>query len=114
TVVALALAVAGVAALPAPAAAAHAVPWRFTSVAVNSQISGYNGAEPLKGWVLQCPAGYTAVSGGIVGGDDTHGIRRLLEYPNPADGTYHILAYNTAASGTTIKLAATCVWLDDV
>lgn len=113
-VVALTLATAGVVAIPERAAAVHAVPWRFTSITVNDSISGYSGAEPLKGWVLQCPAGYTAVSGGIVGGDATGGVSRLLEYPNPADGTYHILAYNGAISGTTIVLAATCVWLDDV
>jgi hypothetical protein len=113
-VVALALASAGLVAIPAPAAAVHAVPWRFTSVTLNSSISGWNGADPIKGWTLQCPAGYTAVSGGIVGGDATAGVWKLLEYPNPADGTYHIVARNGATSGTTITLAATCVWLDDV
>src|SRR5262245_52429942 len=108
------LATAGLAASPAPAVAVHTVPWRFTTVTVNSSISGWNGAEPIKGWVLQCPAGYTAVSGGIVGGDATDGVWRLLEYPDPNDGTFHIMARNGAASGTTIILAATCVWLDDV
>jgi hypothetical protein len=113
-VVALALATAGLVAIAAPAAAVHAAPWRFTSVTVESSISGYHGAEPSKGWVLQCPAGYTAVSGGVVGGDAITGLFRLLEYPNPADGTYHIWVKNGASSGTTITLAATCVWLDDV
>jgi hypothetical protein len=113
-VTALILASAGLVTTPRPAAAVHAVPWRFTSVTLNSSISGVFGAEPTRGWVLQCPAGYTAVAGGIVGGDATRGIRRLLEYPTPWDGTYHILAHNEAISGTTVKLAATCVWLDDV
>jgi hypothetical protein len=112
--VAFALGAAGVVVSPAPVEAVRAVPWRFTTVTLDSSISGWNGAEPLKGWVLQCPAGYTAVSGGIVGGDATSQVSRLLEYPNPADGTYHLVAYNGATSGTTIKLAATCVWLDDV
>jgi Bacterial Ig-like domain len=114
SVVALAIATAGLVAIAEPAGAVHAAPWRFTTVTEDSQISGNSGAEPLKGWVLQCPAGYTAVSGGIVGGDETVGVRRLLEYPNPADGTYHILAYNYGGNGTTIRLAANCVWLDDV
>jgi hypothetical protein len=114
-VLALVLATASIVATAPPvAAAAHAVPWRFTQVTLDSSISGYSGAEPLKGWVLQCPAGYTAVSGGIAGGDATSQIWRMLEYPNPADGTYHILARNVAGSGTTVKLVANCVWLDDV
>jgi hypothetical protein len=113
-VVALALATAGIVALPAPAAAVHAVPWRFTTVTVYSSISGYNGAEPIKGWTLQCPAGYTAASGGIAAGDETPFIYRLLEYPNPADGTYHIILRNANTNGTAITLTATCVWLDDV
>jgi hypothetical protein len=113
-ITALVLAAAGLGVNPRPAAAVHAVPWRFTSVTVNSSISGYAGAEPLKGWVLQCPAGYTPVSGGIVGGDETDQITKLLEYPNPAAGTYHIMARNNATNGTTITLAANCVWLDDV
>lgn len=111
---AIALGAAGLVTAPSPAAAVHAVPWRFTSVTVDSSISGYAGAEPIKGWVLQCPAGYTAVSGGIVGGDETTQVWRLLEYPNPADGTFHILARNTHTSGTTVTLTANCVWLDDV
>lgn len=100
--------------VPSPAVAARNVPWRFANVTLNSSISGAYGAEPIKGWTLQCPAGYTAVSGGIVGGDDTSWVRKLLEYPNPADGTFHVSARNYGIDGTTIKLAATCVWLDDI
>jgi hypothetical protein len=111
----VALAGAGLVANEAPAAAAaHAAPWRFTQVTEASSISGYAGAEPIKGWVLRCPAGYTAVSGGVTGGDEIDGVVRLLEYPNPADGTYHILLRNGATNGTTITLTANCVWLDDV
>jgi hypothetical protein len=104
-----------VAAPPAPAgAAAHAAPWRFTSVSLVSSIGGYGTADGLKGWVLQCPAGYTAVSGGIVDGQSIATVHRLLEYPNPADGTYHVLAKNQSSVATSIKLTASCVWLDDV
>lgn len=114
TFLAFAIATVGLIATPDRAAAVRAVPWRFTSVVLNSSISGYNGAEPIKGWVLQCPAGYTAVSGGLAGGDETIYLFRLLEYPNPADGTYHIVLRNEGGNGTTVTLTATCVWLDDV
>jgi hypothetical protein len=107
---ALSLATAGLIGSPRPAAAVHAVPWRFTTVVENSTISGTS----TKGWVLPCPAGYTPVSGGVVAGDEVWGFWRILEWADQYDGAYHIMVYNDNFNGTTVTLAATCVWLDDV
>jgi hypothetical protein len=103
--------------VPGRASAAHAVPWRFTSVVDSSQVDAFSN----KGWVLQCPAGYTAVSGGMNSVTHPSGpnfaalyVHRLLEYPNPADGTYHILVRNDDYLNVTVSVKANCVWLDDV
>lgn len=96
-----------------PVLAVRAAPWRFTTVSVSDTVGNYGSADKIKGWVLQCPAGYTAVSGGVVGGSDLRYIKRLLEYPDAADGTYHVLVRNYGYD-TTIQIAANCVWLDDV
>ena len=95
-VIALMMATPAVVLMPGRVAAAHAVPWRFTSVVGGGPVDAFS----VQGWVLQCPAGYTAVSGGINPWSmspacSLSAIRApVLEYPNPADGTYHILARN--------------------
>ena len=110
SVVALAIATAGLAVSAAPAAAVHAAPWRFTSV--EGDLATLEGSA-YGGYVLQCPAGYTAVSGGVWG-SNAFELRRLLEYPSPFDGTFHILVYNSSTVRTTFGMRANCVWLDDV
>jgi len=116
--IALMLATPAVALLPGRAAAAHAVPWRFTSVVEQgSQVDAFS----VQSWVLQCPAGYTAVSGGVYSVAHPSGVNfaaqyvhRVLEYPNPADGTYHIQVRNDDYLAVAVSVKANCVWLDDV
>ena len=84
TVTAFLLATSGLAAAPPPAEAVRTVPWRFYQMSLpNEAISGYQFQTSMKSWTFQCPAGYTAVSGGLTGGDAPNGIYRLLEYPTP-------------------------------
>ena len=114
--VALAVATSAVVLMPGRAAAAHAVPWRFTSVTDSAEVDAFTN----KGFVLQCPAGYIAVSGGInsvstyLGANFYNYLHRLLEYPNPAFGTYHILVQNTHYLSFSVSVKANCVSLDDI
>ena len=38
----------------------------------------------------------------------------MLEYPGPADGTYHVQVRNDDYLGVSVSVKANCVWLDDV
>ena len=104
--------------LPGRVAAAHAVPWRFTAVVEQgSRVDAFS----VKSFVLQCPAGYTAVSGGMYSVSHPSGasfaaqyVHRVLEYPGPADGTYHIQVRNDDYLDVSVSVKANCVWLDDV
>ena len=90
------------------------MPWRFYQMSLpNEAISGYQFQTSMKSWTFQCPAGYTAVSGGLTGGDAPNGIYRLLDTPPRGRHVPHH-APNGALSGTAISLGAVCVWLDDV
>ena len=109
--VSLVLVAAGLLTTAAPVAAVRNLPWRF--VQVTSVATGISYQE-TEGWALQCPAGYTPVSGGVIEiSNPAADIERLLEYPNPAAGTFHIMVYN-GWEGTNVTVAATCVWLEDV
>lgn len=109
--VSLVLVAAGLVTTAAPVAAARNLPWRFVQVTSPATGVGY---DTTKGWELQCPAGYTPVSGGITSiSNNASEIYRLLEYPNPAAGTFHVMVRN-GWEGTNVTVAATCVWLDDV
>lgn len=108
----LLVAAAGLISTPAPvAAAAHAVPWRFTTVTTTGSLGGLT----QKDFFLNCPSGYIPVSGGVVGGSVADVLQIWEDWPDATDGTYHLLLANTSFSTTTtVTVAVNCVWLADV
>ncbi|HEY2916914.1 MAG TPA: Ig-like domain-containing protein [Candidatus Limnocylindrales bacterium] len=111
------LATTGVIAAPVPAAAAaHAVPWRFaTLVSADESIAAYDGTEHTGDYLLQCPAGYIPVSGGVKAGAGSTLLARLLESTDTnAGGFYHIILINLGFPAVSFTISATCVWADDI
>ena len=93
------------------AAAAHAVPWRFTSVSQSGTVYALGQTD----FFLNCPAGYVPVSGGVVGGSLADALQIWEEWPDATDGTFHLLVANTSFStNSSVTVAANCVWLADV
>ena len=83
----LLVAAAGLISTPAPvAAAAHAVPWRFTTVTTTGSLGGLT----QKDFFLNCPSGYIPVSGGVVGGSVADVLQIWEDWPDATDGTYHL------------------------
>src|SRR5690348_14636061 len=78
------------------AAAAHAVPWRFTTlVSADESIAGYDGTFHTGDYLLQCPAGYVPVSGGVKAGANAVWLARLTESTDTnAGGYYHVILIN--------------------
>ena len=109
---ALLLVAAGLLATASPAAAANALPWRFTTVSESFALT----AGSSTGRVLTCPAGFRPVWGGVAptaSSPSNHGIRRYLEYTDPPTGTYHIGLRNSYGAGgptASIKIVVHCVW----
>ena len=89
-----------------PAHAAVTPPWRFTSVSTTYNV-GYN-PELL---ALTCPAGYTAISGGIVS-SSTKTTRRLYEYIDGPARTFYIKVRTYSTIPPQITVRANCVWTD--
>ena len=114
---ALLIATAGLIGSPTPvAAAAHAAPWRFTTlVSADESIAAYDGTFHTGDYYLQCPAGYIPVSGGVKAGANAVWLARLLEWPDAtAGGYYHITLINEGFPAVNFTISATCVWADDV
>jgi hypothetical protein len=115
-IAALLLATSGMLGSPNLALAAHAVPWRFTTlVSANESIAAYDGTEHTGDYLLQCPAGYIPVSGGVKAGAGSYLLARLTESTDTtAGGFYHVILINLGFPAVSFTISVTCVWADDI